>query len=131
MKKTALLLALLTVFFSLTSCGYNCETCHDETKIVCSDCNGEKEILCSWCGGDGFVPCALCNGTGSRSCIYCGGLGSKWEYDYYTNSYQYKSCYMCTFGKMSCLSTSPCSCIDGKTDCNTCTAQGEIDCPDC
>ena len=131
MKKIAWILTLLTVFFSLTSCGYNCETCHDKSKIVCPDCNGKKDVMCILCDGDGTRPCALCAGTGSRTCYYCGGSGSKLEYDVLQSNYVSKSCSMCTFGYVSCATTAPCTCSDGKTGCVTCTSQGEVDCPDC
>ena len=141
MKKRILFPVLLTIVFSLLfifiSCSYSfttsysCTTCHDEFRIVCPDCDGEKQSLCSQCGGDGIQPCVLCNGMGSRTCYLCSGVGSTLEYDFFSKMYVSKSCYNCVGGQVSCLMTSACSCVNGKINCNTCSAQGKIDCPDC
>jgi len=63
MKKIILFLILLTMVFSLVSCGYDCENCHDKLKIDCPDCDGKKEVLCMLCGGEGERSCVLCSGT--------------------------------------------------------------------
>lgn len=121
----------ISLILALASCADACKTCHDKAEIDCSDCGGEAEVECVLCYGSGMRPCTLCNGTGGRTCYSCGGLGGTYAYDFLTGGLVYKPCFACVAGRVSCVTGSPCACIDGKTDCGTCTATGKVDCPDC
>ena len=138
------LLFVLSLLFSFVSCKntgkkhddedakkYDCKTCRDKSKITCTVCDGDKEALCILCGGDGLKPCSLCYGSGSRICYSCSGLGSKYEYDFITGMYSYKTCYSCVGGRISCIANVSCGCVGGQTPCYVCDKDAKIACPDC
>ena len=137
MKKTLSLLVLLAVLLSFSlaasSCTetYACQTCKDKTRITCGVCDGEKEKTCTVCNGKGKTDCSMCYGTGMRICYSCAGTGSKYEYDFFTKMYKYKSCYACVGGRVACVQSYMCSCLDGQMTCTLCDQDGMVDCPDC
>ncbi len=141
-KKIKILALLISAMLSLnvlTACDFVqkivgdavCLTCMDEQTIKCTDCKGKKQRTCSMCLGIGYTNCSLCFGTGRRTCTMCGGMGSRYEYDFYSGGYTYKTCFSCVLGYTTCIATYNCSCVDGKNNCYKCDENGEIPCPDC
>jgi len=71
-RKVGIIVLLVLIGFSMTSCSYEveCEWCNGSG--VCSSCNGEgyktdmsKLVKCTSCNGSGV--CSSCNGTGKRT----------------------------------------------------------------
>ena len=147
MKRTHKMLALFIVAIislsAFTACDFAqkivgdaiCLTCMNTQKVKCADCDGEKRTICPRCEGSELETCWLCQGTGRRTCYDCWGLGGEYEYTPYFGQWQYvyRLCYTCNAsGYFRCEPYINCSsCPDGKVDCGTCEATGEVDCPRC